>query len=50
MRARTVQDLLAERRYNALEAHRETDAMAIAMLEAHIASIDAELERRNERT
>ena len=46
MQDRTAQDLLAERRANIQEMRRETDKMAIAMLSAHVAVIDAELERR----
>lgn len=40
---RTAQDLLAERRANALELHREPDPTARAMLAAHITRLDAEL-------
>ncbi len=43
---RTAQDLLAERRANIQEARRERDPIAKAMLLAHAATIDAELERR----
>ena len=46
METRTTQDLLAERRANVLESMRETDAMAQAMLLAHVDTIDAELARR----
>jgi len=46
MEGRTTQDLLAERRANVLEAMRETDEMAKAMLNAHVAEIDVELGRR----
>lgn len=50
MKDRSTQDLLAERRANVLEAMRENDRMAKAMLNAHVAEIDAELEnRRRER-
>lgn len=47
MNDRTLQDLLAERRANVKEWMHETDPMARAMLVAHVAEIDAELERRN---
>lgn len=43
---RSTQDLLAERGANVNEARRETDATAIAMLNAHVAMIDVELKRR----
>lgn len=46
MEFRTTQDLLAERRYNSLEAHRAIDPQAVAMLEQHIATIDVELNAR----
>lgn len=46
MQERTAQDLLAERRYNVQEARHETDATAIAMLNAHVSIIDVELARR----
>lgn len=49
MNERSLQDLLAERRENVLEAARETDKTARAMLEYHIAEIDEELQRRNAR-
>ena len=45
---RTAQDLLAERRANVQESRHETDAMARAMLDAHVAEIDRELQRRRE--
>lgn len=43
---RTVQDLLAERRANVLEQARERDSLARALLQFHIDTIDAELNRR----
>ncbi len=46
MTHRTAQDLLQERRANALERHRETDPIAREMLRWHIVEIDAELDRR----
>lgn len=45
---RSTQDLLAERRANCLEQHRESDATARAMLQHHIDTIDRELARRRE--
>lgn len=44
--ARTLQDLLAERRANVLEAARESCSMARAALLAHIAVLDAEIAHR----
>ncbi|HEY3806048.1 MAG TPA: hypothetical protein VGL61_25745 [Kofleriaceae bacterium] len=46
MKDRTAQDLLAERRQDALEAARESDAIARELLEYHIAEIDRELAAR----
>ncbi len=46
MKNRTIQDLLAERRANVLEAMREKDRGAQATLWAHIHTIDAEIESR----
>lgn len=43
---RTAQQLLEERRQNCLEAARETDEIAKAMLLFHVQTIDDELERR----
>jgi hypothetical protein len=43
MRKRSLQDLLAERRANVLEMSRERDAIARAMLQAHINEIDREI-------
>ena len=49
MSHRTTQDLLAERRANVLESMRETDAVAKAMLLAHVDTIDVELASRRNR-
>ena len=46
MKTRTTQDLLAERRDNIQEARRERDKVAVAMLNAHVTVIDAELATR----
>ena len=46
MRDRTEQDLLAERRANVLESMRSNDRTTQENLGAHIAIIDAELDRR----
>ena len=43
MSPRSLQDLLAERRENALEMHRSDDAMTRAMLAGHIAVLDLEI-------
>lgn len=43
---RSIQDLLAERRANCLEQHRESDATARALLQYHIDTIDREIARR----
>lgn len=45
---RSVQDLLAERRANLNELRRERDAMARAMLQAHINALTAEIEKSRE--
>lgn len=50
MKTRTTQDLLAERRANINEARHERDKTAKAMLMAHVATIDAELASRPQRT
>jgi len=46
MKNRSYQDLLAERRANVQEIRREKDATAVLCLWAHVAEIDAEIERR----
>jgi hypothetical protein len=43
MNRRPLHDLLAERRANVIEMSRETDAIARAMLQAHINEIDREI-------
>lgn len=44
---RSLQDLLAERRANVLEAARERDRIAKVMLEYHVADIDREIALRS---
>jgi len=48
MKDRTAQDLLAERRANVLESMKEKDKLAKQLLLAHVAQIDAELQRRRD--
>jgi hypothetical protein len=43
MQKRSNEEILAERRENALELHRERDPIARALLEFHISSLDREL-------
>lgn len=43
MTTRTIQDLLAERRANVIEAHRSSDPVAKATLLAHVAVLDVEI-------
>jgi hypothetical protein len=44
---RTIQELLADRRANVLESTRERDLLARKLLDAYIAEIDRELDRRH---
>ncbi len=44
---RSLQELLAERRANVQEQRRETDPIAIGLLQYHIDEIDREIARRN---